>query len=75
MNVTKKRNYFALDEVFLRFNKYTKMIILKNQNLEIIKAVHDGTGQCTHTKTMAFHKEIQFIQKFHSGSVLLLGKL
>ena len=26
MNVTKKRNYFALDEVFLRFNKYTKMI-------------------------------------------------
>ena len=59
---------------FLCSNK-SIAIIVKNQNLEIIKAVHDGTGQCTHTKTMAFHKEIQFIQKFHSGSVLLLGKL
>ena len=59
---------------FLCSNK-SVAIILKNQNLEIIKAVHDGTGQCTHTKTMAFQKEIQFIQKFHSGSVLLLWKL
>ena len=25
MNVTKKRNYFALEEVFLRFNNYPKM--------------------------------------------------
>ena len=59
---------------FLCSNK-SVAIIVKNQNLEIIKAVHDGTGQCTHTKAMAFHKDIQFIQKFHSGSVLLLGKL
>ena len=48
---------------------------MKNQKLEIIKGVHDGTGQCTHTKTMAFHKEIQFIQKFHSGSVFVTRKI
>ena len=48
---------------FLCSNK-SVAIIMKNQNLEIIKAVHDGTGQCTHTKLWLFTKRFNLFKNF-----------
>ena len=47
----------------------------KQQNLEILKLIHAGIGQCWHWETMNFHKEIQRIKKIIAVRIYYSGKL
>ena len=53
----------------------TVVIMAKQQDLEILKLLHAGIGQCWHWETMNFHKEIQRIKKIIVVRIYYPGKL
>ena len=60
---------FSIENGQFLYKRQRVVVTAKQQQLEIIKDVHEGVGQSTYPKAMALiNAQIQPIQKFPSAS-------